>query len=532
MIGSLPERVGSGLRGSRRPSSLGVVVLVAVMLAGLGSIEAAPVAASLDWPATPAAAVVPAASLPPVVGLAPSSRVAAFYYPWYGGSVHWADGDTGASLARNDINSDYYPKLGPYDSMSRAVVAQHMAWLRSAGAGVIVSSWWGRGSREDRALPVVLEMAARYGIKVAFHIENYAGRTAKRLAADVAYLYRQFGRSPAFFRMKAKTPYDRRTGGQGLFFLWSPGVAGGEGPAVAASYWRAGIDVIHASAQGGLVVASTTDTSWIAGAHLDGLYNYVTADGRFEWARSLPAGALFVPSVTPGFSARRIGYPLSTDFPRNGGATYDAQWKGALATGVEPALVTITSFNEWHEGTQIEPAAAGKVARTGRHYLDYAPLGPGGYLSRTRTWVDRFGKTRWPAPVTARIGIETTADWTTVRIGGALVTAPRVVARSGSPTDASFDGTVFALGQPLADASADQSVGVTWEVRLAGLSPSSTFTVEIERGDLGGTTVTLYSCIGTTPVAVESVAWSGVVGDGRNRRTVEWPARVLLVPVP
>lgn len=52
--------------------------------------------------------------------------------------------------------------------------------------------------------------------------------------------------------------------------------------------------------------------------------------------------------------------------------------------------VAITSFNEWHEGTQIEPAKAFSVK--GFTYLDYEPEGPNYYLDLTKYWVDEFSK--------------------------------------------------------------------------------------------------------------------------------------------
>src|SRR5205823_9002066 len=59
------------------------------------------------------------------------------------------------------------------------------------------------------------------------------------------------------------------------------------------------------------------------------------------------------PSVGPGYQGRRAGEDAGVKARRNG-ATYDSMWNGALAA--RPPLVTITSFNEWGEGTQIEPA--------------------------------------------------------------------------------------------------------------------------------------------------------------------------------
>lgn len=39
---------------------------------------------------------------------------------------------------------------------------------------------------------------------------------------------------------------------------------------------------------------------------------------------------------------------------RADGKYYDEGWQHALAT--HPEVISVTSWNEWHEGTQIEPA--------------------------------------------------------------------------------------------------------------------------------------------------------------------------------
>src|SRR5512135_328465 len=260
----------------------------------------------------------PAPSLPP-----PSYRVAAFYYPWYGTPqldgkwIHWTQN---GHQPPQDIASDYYPALGAYSSNDPAVLEQHMAWLRQAGLGVIIVSWWGIGSQEDQAVPAILRAAASHNVKVAFHIEPYAGRTADSLVAAVKYIYQQYGASPAFFTSSAKTAYSSGSKPTGMFFVWcttSPGPCGQE--RVEANYWQAAVDAIHTLPQGGLVIANTTDSTWISGGHFDGLYNYATRNldqhGGFAWARRLPPGSLYIPSVLPGFSALRIGDGADTSVP-------------------------------------------------------------------------------------------------------------------------------------------------------------------------------------------------------------------------
>ena len=72
-------------------------------------------------------------------------------------------------------------------------------------------------------------------------------------------------------------------------------------------------------------------------------------------------------------------------------------WRSALAAHAD--RVTITSFNEWHEGTQIEPAARNR--QRGRYrYASYdgawglhGLAAESAYLVRTRYWSDVFRST-------------------------------------------------------------------------------------------------------------------------------------------
>jgi glycoprotein endo-alpha-1,2-mannosidase len=99
---------------------------------------------------------------------------------------------------------------------------------------------------------------------------------------------------------------------------------------------------------------------------------------------------LCVPSVGPGYDARRATGDTRVKSRRNG-ITYDSMWSAAIAAKADG--VTITSFNEWHEGTQIEPAA--RHAR----YLDYdgawgltGRAAETAYLERTARWSAIFRK--------------------------------------------------------------------------------------------------------------------------------------------
>jgi hypothetical protein len=408
-----------------------------------------------------------------------------------------------------------------------------MEWLQQAGVGVIISSWWGRGSSEDQAVLLLLETAERYEIKVAFHIEPYHGRTAETLVSDIQYLYQQYGNSPAFFRSTETSRYSPSDQPKGMFFVWNIGVQGAEQTPVEATYWRPAIDTIHALPEGALIIANTRKAEWIEGGHFDGLYNYATLhleeSGGFDWARSLPTDALYVPSVIPGFSARRVGYQERTYVPREDGATYSAQWTAALNAGVEPALVTITSFNEWHEGSIIEPPQFGIDDGAGYTYADFGSLPTEGYLDLTREWVNKFLAMTWSTTHRARIKIMTTSDWTTLNVvsGGAWV-QPEKIQVSPSTIKAGIEaGDRFVLTQSLENANAGNPVEMIWDVLLTDLVPGQDLVLQIDRGHRGLTQVVIYNYTGLEPVEVKTLEWDQLT-TGRNPHQIVIPADLLI----
>jgi glycoprotein endo-alpha-1,2-mannosidase len=513
-----------------------ILILVLLVVACNAATENYPT----SLPTQTESASTPSTTLPPVEGPDPSYQVGAFYYPWYGNPdtdgewIHWNDN---SHTPPTDITSDYYPALGAYSSNDPAVVAQHMAWLRQAGVGVIIVSWWGQGGREETPVPLILQMAERYGIKVAFHIEPYHGRTADGLVSDIEYLYNKFGSHPAFFLSTASSRYSPGDQPKPMFFVWAIGSPDTSSAAVQAGYWQSALDAIHASPQGALVIANTLEGSWITGGHFDGLYNYATLhldrEGGFAWANSLPPDSLYIPSVIPGFSAVRIGYASDTFVPRQDGQTYSDQWNAALTTAIQPVMVTVTSFNEWHEGSMIEPPAVGVELGSGKFYADFGALPPESYLDQTRQWVDTFLASTWPETQRVRIQVTTTSDWTTLNIvSGGKWLRPEMISSSPGATFAGMEGgDRLALLQSIADAEGGLQVQMTWDLLFSGLDPTGDLVLNIERGNIGETTVAIFNYLGDTPVSVEEFYWSGITS-GRNSRIVEIPASTLMTSTP
>jgi hypothetical protein len=304
----------------------------------------------------------------PATGVA-APAVSIFYYPWYGTPARdgvWQHWSQNAHVPPDDIASNYYPARGVYSSSDPAVVASQMAEIRAAGIDQVVVSWWGRGSAEDARLPLVAAAARRDGLTVAAHIEPYPQRSVATVVADIGYLRGLGIRTFYVYRPLDFPPDD----------------------------WAAA----NESLTGVQVFAQTALVGAAAAGHFAGVYTYdvlTYGGGLFDrlcteaHARHL----LCLPSVGPGFDAQRAGGAPAVKERRNG-ATYDSMWRSAIAAGADE--VSITSFNEWHEGTQIEPAAP-----AGRHgayrYLGYdgawglsgAAAGTA-YLDRTAYWAARF----------------------------------------------------------------------------------------------------------------------------------------------
>ena len=95
-------------------------------------------------------------------------------------------------------------------------------------------------------------------------------------------------------------------------------------------------------------------------------------------------GILCAPSVGPGYAAAQATGDTRVK-PRRAGATYDSMWRAAERADAD--LITITSYNEWGEGTQIEPAGrGGRYASYDGAYGLRGRAAERAYIMRTAYW--------------------------------------------------------------------------------------------------------------------------------------------------
>ncbi len=286
-------------------------------------------------------------------------RILAFYYPWYrtrsfsGKENHWGKADPRGG----DIPLALHRPLGgPYDSLDPRVVDRHLSQARAAGIDTFVASWWGEGSGTDRAFPLLLERAARQGMKVTAYLERVGGSppSAAEAAGELLRLGRRYASHRAWLRLE----------GRPVLFLYGRALR-----RIGAPAWVRALETARKKGGADWVVLADGLEEENA-AFFDGIHTY----NPLGVYRGLPPaklagaaksfmervvrlarsrGKIACATLLPGYDDTKIRKP-GVRLDRLGGRLYDLQWKAALE--VRPDWVVITSFNEWHEGSEIEPS--------------------------------------------------------------------------------------------------------------------------------------------------------------------------------
>ena len=296
----------------------------------------------------------------PAPRLRTTREVLAFYYGWYGtpkGSGawhHWHGPEARAAAPR--VNT---PELGLYDSHDPRVIARHAEWLQQAGCTGIVSSWWGQGSFEDRTLELLIAPMHARSLKVTAYVEmNQTGLAGA--IADLAYLVRRYGDHPAWLRVDGRPV---------LFVYW------GAIKALPAEEWKAAAEAVAAMGLPKPVLIGDINASdgffFERAPAFEGLHTYVMApyiagmtpkqidayaDEYYPRWKARVGDRIYCATVIPGFDDRQVPgrtLPRPT-VARSGTGTFDALWRSAIKTQAD--WVMLTSFNEWHEASDIEPS--------------------------------------------------------------------------------------------------------------------------------------------------------------------------------
>lgn len=279
----------------------------------------------------------------PAAQAKPSPLVLAFYYDWF-------DENTWSPSKVPDMPAPQYVSRDP------GAISRHIQQARDAGIDAFVVSWWGAGNPTDENFKTMLDLAGRMNFRAAvdFELTSPFYNSKDDVINSLRNLINNRANHPAYLR----------DGGKPVIFFWRE--------------QKYSVDEWHAIRN---AVDPNHSTLWIAEGVKEQLPYLSVFDGfhlySIAWARDVAAelnkwsprvnayGAdkIWIATTMPGADNSRTSQAEKVIRDRRGGEFYRETWRAAFAT--YPDWIIITSWNEWPEGTMIEPSVS-----YGNTYLD------------------------------------------------------------------------------------------------------------------------------------------------------------------
>ena len=237
---------------------------------------------------------------------------AAFYYGWYPDKFR-------------DPGTHFHPVAGTYSSMDRGMVKHQIDQMRYGGMQAAIASWWGPGTPTDKALGVDLRAADGSPFKWAIYYElegpGFPEQSPEQIHATMQYVADHYGHDPSYLHVDGKP----------VVFVWPDPSDNCD----MVRRWR-----------------GATTGFYVVQKRFDGYEGCVgDADSWHEYSPNLYRTGVkgFSFSVSPGFWRYDEG-PRAVRDP----AQFDAAVAAMAAAPLKWKLVT--TYNEWGEGTAVEPA--------------------------------------------------------------------------------------------------------------------------------------------------------------------------------
>jgi glycoprotein endo-alpha-1,2-mannosidase len=313
--------------------------------------------------------------------------VSASYYPWYNPTA-WVYNECFSGTLRGELVPTELPVLGTYNSQDQNVVTQQIAWSTAAGINVWDLEWVMPGDFLDMTIQNTIltnphigdiRFAIFYDYAIRFNSDfNLTPDKVTTILSDFQYLASHYFSHPSYLKIGQGRPV--------VFFyaslLLTPVSA--IQPMVSSlrqAMSNAGFDVylIGDEYYPGFAANPARIGNWdaIFGYNPYALQAGYSDDSGFLTLQSTKyaeyqavaqqLGVDFVPSLIPGFNDRAVRRTCANN-PALARRTSASAPEGSMfknfvrslalpyAKNTRFKMIHITTFNEWHEDTQIEPS--------------------------------------------------------------------------------------------------------------------------------------------------------------------------------
>lgn len=276
-----------------------------------------------------------------------------FYYPWTGGNpekspdpketwLHWKDDNhnppkTWASNYIPDYGNITDPYNRLYSSKDTNIIKQQLGLMKKSGINFVISSWWGQNHFTDGALDIIFNQVLstkdnpypEVKFCIYYEKEGFADVPKSEIISDINYIKNKYANSPYYYKID----------GRPVVFVYNT--------------------------KSGLISETFEQEiqKWKEVRDETGIYTVLKISGGYKnvenfadsWHEYAPASNFkrignYSAFISPGFHK----WHESPRLERENFTRFENDVKALKNTNVQFKL--IETWNEWGEGTGIEPA--------------------------------------------------------------------------------------------------------------------------------------------------------------------------------
>ena len=267
--------------------------------------------------------------------------IGVFYYPWYrnpavsGYWKHWKSGSYSppatwsAYYLPSYPDSTWNPSVQLYDCSDTELLRWQDRAMARAGIDIAIASWWGIGGYEDVAFAKAIRTCKSVQWCIYYEREAYGDPSPQKIYDDIKYVIDNYGPTRNYAKIDGKW----------LVLVY------GSGGEEAADRWRNAKAML---ASDGYDVYLNGDKA-AAPDPWDSVHSYrpVVYQGLTDTLPNVDDSAW----IAPGF------WKVPEERPRleHSLSEFTSAWNNIVENRDSYRFILIETWNEWHEGTQIEP---------------------------------------------------------------------------------------------------------------------------------------------------------------------------------